>query len=101
MYKFIFFKEIVKSTRVLPVCLSEFWTLNGFSSLFVSLRGVFGTGVCVFSRYPILNTFVYPFALSGYPYALYHGDWFGGKAACFALIDHPKMKIHFFTSHVS
>jgi hypothetical protein len=39
--------------------------------------------------------------VSGYPYALAHGDWFGGKAACFALIDHPKMKIHFFTSHVS
>ena len=71
-------------------------------SLFSSkYSGVYGTGICIFSRYPILKTFAYPFAVSGYPYALAHGDWFGGKAACFALIDHPKMKIHFFTTHVS
>ena len=73
-----------------------------FYSLFsLSYRGIIGTGICIFSRYPILQTFMYPYAVSGYPYAVAHGDWFGGKGACFALIDHPIMKIHFFTSHVS
>ncbi|XP_028410219.1 LOW QUALITY PROTEIN: sphingomyelin phosphodiesterase 2-like [Dendronephthya gigantea] len=93
------------------VSLQEVWDKKDYETLRAVLEkifpysyyffgGVYGTGICIFSRYPILKTFAYPFAVSGYPYAIAHGDWFGGKGACFALIDHPKMKIHFFTSHL-
>ena len=34
-------------------------------------------------------------------YNITHGDWFGGKAVGYCLIDHPKQPIHFFASHVS
>ena len=60
-----------------------------------------GSGVCVFSRYPIIDAFTYRYSLNGYMYNITHGDWFGGKAAGYCLIDHPKQPIHFFSTHVS
>lgn len=63
--------------------------------------GVIGSGVCVFSRYPIIDTFCYRYFPNGYMYAIHHADWFGGKALGLCLISHPKQLIHFFTTHVS
>lgn len=60
-----------------------------------------GSGVCVFSRFPIIDAFTYRYSLNGYMYNITHGDWFGGKAAGYCLIDHPKQPIHFFSTHVS
>ena len=55
----------------------------------------------MFSRYPIIDAFIYRYSLNGYMYNITHGDWFGGKAVGYCLIDHPKQPIHFFASHVS
>ena len=66
-----------------------------------SFSGVIGSGVCVFSRYPIIDAFAYRYSLNGYMYNITHGDWFGGKAIGYCVIDHPKQPIHFFTTHVS
>ena len=72
------------------------------NSLFkFSFSGVIGSGVCVFSRYPIIDAFTYRYSLNGYMYNITHGDWFGGKAAGYCLIDHPRQPIHFFSTHVS
>ena len=72
------------------------------SQLFLSLlSGIIGSGVCVFSQFPIIDVFTYRFSLNGYLYNVHHGDWFGGKSAGYCLIDHPKVLIHFFTTHVS
>ncbi|NXH83211.1 NSMA phosphodiesterase, partial [Edolisoma coerulescens] len=49
-----------------------------FSHYFRS--GVIGSGLCVFSRFPILDTLLYQYSLNGYPYMLQHGDWFCGKS---------------------
>ncbi|NXA39556.1 NSMA phosphodiesterase, partial [Eudromia elegans] len=49
-----------------------------FSHYFRS--GIIGSGLCVFSKFPILDTFLYRYSLNGYPYMLQHGDWFCGKA---------------------
>lgn len=72
--------------------------LNSFNFFF---SGIIGSGVCVFSRYPIIDAFTYRYSLNGYMYNITHGDWFGGKAAGYCLIDHPKQPIHFFSTHVS
>ncbi|XP_069489552.1 sphingomyelin phosphodiesterase 2 isoform X2 [Ambystoma mexicanum] len=48
------------------------------SHLFKS--GVIGSGLCIFSRFPIMDTFQYRFSLNGYPYNIQHGDWFCGKS---------------------
>lgn len=36
--------------------------------LFPSHSGVIGSGLCVFSRFPILDTLLYQYSLNGYPY---------------------------------
>lgn len=36
--------------------------------LFPSCSGVIGSGLCVFSRFPILDTLLYQYSLNGYPY---------------------------------
>ncbi|XP_048579092.1 putative neutral sphingomyelinase isoform X2 [Nematostella vectensis] len=62
--------------------------------------GVIGSGVCVFSRYPIIESFTYRYTLNGYMYKIAHGDWFGGKSSGYCVIDHPLQPIHFFTTHL-
>ncbi|NWT20909.1 NSMA phosphodiesterase, partial [Vireo altiloquus] len=73
------------------VLLQEVWSERDYSDLKVKLAGcypfshyfrsgVIGSGLCVFSRFPILDTLLYQYSLNGYPYMLQHGDWFCGKS---------------------
>lgn len=43
-----------------------------------SCSGVIGSGLCVFSRFPILDTFLYQYSLNGYPYMV---SGAGGRTA--------------------
>ncbi|NWH45966.1 NSMA phosphodiesterase, partial [Fregata magnificens] len=72
------------------VLLQEVWSERDYSDLKAKLggcypfsyyfrSGVIGSGLCVFSRFPILDTLLYQYSLNGYPYMLQHGDWFCGK----------------------
>ncbi|NWW62776.1 NSMA phosphodiesterase, partial [Ifrita kowaldi] len=73
------------------VLLQEVWSEQDYCDLKVKLAGcypfshyfrsgVIGSGLCVFSRFPILDTLLYQYSLNGYPYMLQHGDWFCGKS---------------------
>ncbi|NWS60000.1 NSMA phosphodiesterase, partial [Chunga burmeisteri] len=73
------------------VLLQEVWSEQDYSDLKAKLgscysfshyfrSGVIGSGLCVFSRFPILDTLLYQYSLNGYPYMLQHGDWFCGKS---------------------
>ncbi|NWV15978.1 NSMA phosphodiesterase, partial [Ptilonorhynchus violaceus] len=73
------------------VLLQEVWSEQDYNDLMVKLAGcypfshyfrsgVIGSGLCIFSRFPILDTLLYQYSLNGYPYMLQHGDWFGGKS---------------------
>ncbi|NWX39853.1 NSMA phosphodiesterase, partial [Steatornis caripensis] len=73
------------------VLLQEVWSEQDYSDLKAKLRGcypfshcfrsgVIGSGLCVFSKFPILDTLLYQYSLNGYPYMLQHGDWFCGKS---------------------
>ncbi|NWW70777.1 NSMA phosphodiesterase, partial [Climacteris rufus] len=73
------------------VLLQEVWSEQDYSDLMSRLAGcypfshyfrsgVIGSGLCVFSRFPILDTLLYQYSLNGYPYMLQHGDWFCGKS---------------------
>ncbi|NXI99111.1 NSMA phosphodiesterase, partial [Psophia crepitans] len=72
------------------VLLQEVWSEQDYSDLKAKVggcypfshyfrSGVIGSGLCVFSRFPILDTLLYQYSLNGYPYMLQHGDWFCGK----------------------
>ncbi|NXH57278.1 NSMA phosphodiesterase, partial [Rhabdornis inornatus] len=73
------------------VLLQEVWSEQDYSDLKAKLAscypfshyfrsGVIGSGLCIFSRFPILDTLLYQYSLNGYPYMLQHGDWFCGKS---------------------
>uniref|UniRef100_A0A8C3RX08 sphingomyelin phosphodiesterase n=1 Tax=Chelydra serpentina TaxID=8475 RepID=A0A8C3RX08_CHESE len=62
--------------------------------------GVIGSGLCVFSRYPILDTFLYQYSLNGYPYMLQHGDWFCGKAVGLLVIKICGIICHVYVTHL-
>ncbi|NWU89905.1 NSMA phosphodiesterase, partial [Upupa epops] len=73
------------------VLLQEIWSEQDYTDLVARLgscypfshyfrSGVIGSGLCVFSRFPILDTLLYQYSLNGYPYMLQHGDWFCGKS---------------------
>ncbi|NXQ54064.1 NSMA phosphodiesterase, partial [Anthoscopus minutus] len=73
------------------VLLQEVWSEQDYSDLKVKLAscypfshyfrsGVIGSGLCIFSRFPILDMLLYQYSLNGYPYMLQHGDWFCGKS---------------------
>ena len=42
--------------------------------------GAIGSGVCIFSKHPILETIQLRFSLNGYAHKVQHADWFGSKA---------------------
>lgn len=108
--KVLIAEELAKS-RYDIVSLQEIWSRGDFEFISQKIEdvlpyshyfysGVIGSRLCVFSRYPIIDAFTYRYSLNGYMYNITHGDWFGGKAAGYCLIDHPKQPIHFFSTHM-
>lgn len=93
------------------VSLQEIWSRSDFELISEKVgdvlpyshyfySGVNGSGVCVLSRFPIIDAFTYRYSLNGYMYNITHGDWFGGKAVGYCVIDHPKQPVHLFCTHL-
>lgn len=70
-----------------------------FSHYFYS--GVFGSGLCVFSRYKIISSFFHHWPVNGYVHKIQHGDWFGGKGVGLCKIKIDDQIINFYLAHVS
>uniref|UniRef100_A0A8B9C8E1 sphingomyelin phosphodiesterase n=1 Tax=Anser brachyrhynchus TaxID=132585 RepID=A0A8B9C8E1_9AVES len=66
----------------------------------VFLRGVIGSGLCIFSKFPILDTLLYQYSLNGYPYMLQHGDWFCGKSVGLAVIKISGIVFNVYVTHL-
>ncbi|OQR74990.1 putative neutral sphingomyelinase-like [Tropilaelaps mercedesae] len=80
--------KIVDSTRlVLPYC-------HYFHS------GVTGSGVCLLSKWPIIDICAYKYNLNGYAHKFYHGDWFGGKVVGMAKVQHRDMIANLYVTHL-
>ncbi|KAI9282703.1 Endonuclease/exonuclease/phosphatase [Sporodiniella umbellata] len=58
-----------------------------FSKYFYS--GVFGSGLAIFSRFPILSSTFRPYSLYGKPLKLFHGDFYVGKGVGAIVLQHP------------
>jgi len=64
--------------------------------------GVLGSGLIIFSKFPIVSTMMRRFALNGDPFKFYHGDWYVGKCCVSATVVHPTCgEIEVFNTHVS
>ncbi|XP_069627635.1 sphingomyelin phosphodiesterase 2 isoform X2 [Haliaeetus albicilla] len=62
--------------------------------------GVIGSGLCIFSRFPILDTLLYQYSLNGYPYMLQHGDWFCGKSVGLVIIKISGILFNVYVTHL-
>ncbi|PNF39814.1 putative neutral sphingomyelinase [Cryptotermes secundus] len=93
------------------VCLQEVWSENDYIDIKkLTLRvlpyshyfysGVFGSGVCIFSRYTIENVFFHQWPLNGYVHKLHHGDWFGGKGIGLCRVKCKGININIYSAHI-
>ncbi|KAF9113827.1 phospholipase C type enzyme [Mortierella sp. AM989] len=63
--------------------------------------GLFGSGLVILSKYPILKTSLRRYALNGDPGRILHGDWFDGKSCASVVVVHPRIgEIRVFNTHL-
>ena len=62
--------------------------------------GVIGSGVCLLSRWPIIDILSYKYNLNGYAHKFHHGDWFGGKVVGMAKVQHHDMVANLYVTHL-
>lgn len=63
--------------------------------------GVTGSGVCIFSKHKIQETFFHQWSVNGYIHKLHHGDWFGGKGVGLCRLTLNQYNINVYSAHVS
>jgi endonuclease/exonuclease/phosphatase family metal-dependent hydrolase len=61
---------------------------------------LFGAGLIVLSRYPIIESDFHTFAVKGFPHRLTEGDFHASKGVGYVLIDSPAGKIPVFVTHL-
>uniref|UniRef100_A0A3B3Z6L4 sphingomyelin phosphodiesterase n=1 Tax=Periophthalmus magnuspinnatus TaxID=409849 RepID=A0A3B3Z6L4_9GOBI len=93
------------------VLLQEVWSEKDFLGLKKKLAfshphshyfksGVIGSGLAIFCKHRIHDTFLYRYSLNGYPYMAHHGDWFGGKAVGMAIIQIGNLTANVYVTHL-
>ncbi|XP_053099486.1 sphingomyelin phosphodiesterase 2 isoform X5 [Hemicordylus capensis] len=83
----------------------DYWALkNKLSARYPSSHyfksGVIGSGLCIFSKHQILDTFLYQYSVNGYPYMLQHGDWFGGKSVGLVVLKIQGVVFNIYATHL-
>lgn len=103
--------QLLKEEEHDLVLLQEVWSENDYLFLKKTLAhshpythyfksGVIGSGLAVFSKHKILDTFLYRYSINGYPYMAHHGDWFGGKAVGMVVLDICDLTVHAYVTHL-
>ena len=63
-------------------------------------NGIIGSGTCILTKAPILDTAFHEFSLNGFPHMFLHGDWFAGKGLGVCRLDYKGLVIQVFVSHL-
>lgn len=95
-YSFVFLQEIW-ITADYDFLVSELSSVFSYSKRFTA--GVIGSGLCVFSKVPILHILFIPFAANGYFYKFWHGDWFSGKGVGVCRVLFKGLTLDLLTTH--
>jgi exonuclease III len=94
------------------LCLQEVWVQEDFLYIQAKVRhflpyshyyyaGFLGSGLAIFSRWPILSTSMFQFQMNGRPAAVWRGEYYAGKGIATALIQHHTgALIEVFNTHV-
>ncbi|GAB1605173.1 putative neutral sphingomyelinase [Argonauta hians] len=62
--------------------------------------GCIGSGICVFSQYPIHDVLYFDYRLNGYAHKILHGDWFAGKGVGLFKVIVNRLHINVYTTHI-
>lgn len=98
--RFAAIAEHLNQARYDAVCLQEIFIESDWKRLCEACvnvlpyayrwkSGVVGSGLAVFSRFPIERTAFHAFSLNGHAYALIHGDWMAAKGVAVARLRLP------------
>ncbi|XP_052245094.1 putative neutral sphingomyelinase isoform X2 [Dreissena polymorpha] len=74
--------------------------VNKFPYSHYYYSGSIGSGLCLFSKWPIQQTFYHKFDPNGYAHKVQHGDWFGGKGVGMATINVDGLHVHVYVTHI-
>uniref|UniRef100_UPI00398EB93C sphingomyelin phosphodiesterase 2-like isoform X3 n=1 Tax=Pristiophorus japonicus TaxID=55135 RepID=UPI00398EB93C len=102
--------QLLSQEKYDVVLLQEVWSEQDYHFLKSKLintqpysvyfrSGAIGSGLCVFSRYRITDSFLYRYSLNGYPYKFHHGDWFGGKSVGLVILHIQGVVVHVYVTH--
>ncbi|KAK6725561.1 hypothetical protein RB195_004090 [Necator americanus] len=91
--------------------LQEVWSENDYLDMVDRLSSTFrfhhyfhsgftGSGVCVFSRHPIVSTLTHRYSLNGFAHHIHRGDWFGGKVVGLVELEVGEIRVNFYTTHL-
>lgn len=62
--------------------------------------GVIGSGVCILSKGPIVDSGMLKYNLNGYAHKIFHGDWFGGKVVGLCKVNYRGLNINLYVTHL-
>lgn len=66
------------------------------------ISGALGSGLAIFTKYPIISAEAHPYSLSGCPHHPTEGDFFVNKAAGCIVLLHPYLgEVEVWSTHVS
>ncbi|KAK2586499.1 hypothetical protein KPH14_011397 [Odynerus spinipes] len=93
------------------ISLQEVWSIRDFKMIKTEIReqlpyshyfhsGVLGSGICIFSKYPIEDVMFHRWPLNGYFHKIHHGDWFGGKGIGLCRVKVKDMNINIYAVHL-
>ncbi|XP_075234579.1 neutral sphingomyelinase [Lycorma delicatula] len=93
------------------VCLQEVWVADDFKKIKNEAKkvlpyshyfysGVTGSGLCIFSRWPMEDIMFHQWPVNGYVHKIFHGDWFGGKGVGICHISVNGVHINIYTTHL-
>lgn len=93
------------------VALQEVWGEKDYDRISSSIKGSYpfsfyfhsgftGSGVCVFTRYPIVSTLMHRYSLNGFAHHIHRGDWFGGKVVGLVELEVENYRVNFYTTHL-
>lgn len=94
------------------VLLQEIWRDDDYQKLQDALSYVYpfsnyfhchtiGSGMCIFSKWPIDNIVFHPYSVNGYPQFLHQADWYCGKGVGLARVTTKAgYRINFYVTHL-
>ncbi|ORZ06007.1 Endonuclease/exonuclease/phosphatase [Absidia repens] len=94
------------------VTLQEIWVQDDFQKIKACLAtklpyakyfysGALGSGLAIFSKFPIIQTSYFRYSLAGRPLKVFHGDYYVGKGCATVCLEHPIAGlIQVFTTHL-